>query len=75
MKNNATTDNFKVYYWREKNQEVDYILEKGNKRIALEVKSGVKFVNSGMSAFADKFKPNKMLLVGTGGIDLETFSQ
>jgi len=71
--NNAATENFKLYYWRENNQEVDYILEKGAKRIAIEVKSGVRYVNSGMSVFVDKYKPQKMLLVGTGGIDLETF--
>lgn len=71
--NNVATENIKLYYWRENNLEVDYVLEKGTKKIAIEVKSGVKYVNSGMSVFAEKYKPDKTYLVGTGGIDLETF--
>jgi len=71
--NNAITNNYKVYYWREKNDEVDFILERKNTLIALEVKTGRRAENSGMRVFAQTFKPKKVLLVGTGGIDIETF--
>jgi len=37
------------------------------------VKSGRRGENSGMSAFAEKFHPEKVLLVGTGGIPHEEF--
>ena len=38
--NHALTDGYKLNYWREGNYEVDFILQKGKKVIALEVKSG-----------------------------------
>lgn len=71
--NNAITNNYKVYYWREKNDEVDFILERKNTLIALEVKTGKRAENNGMRVFAQTFKPQKVLLVGTGGIAIETF--
>lgn len=30
---------FEVYYWRERDQEVDFVLQKGKRLLALEVKS------------------------------------
>lgn len=71
--NNAITNNYTVYYWREKNDEVDFILERKNTLIALEVKTGRRAENNGMSLFAQAFKPKKVLLIGTGGIGIETF--
>ncbi|MFZ4726542.1 MAG: hypothetical protein ACOYMD_13990 [Paludibacter sp.] len=37
------------------------------------MKSGRRGENKGMSVFAMKFKPYKVLLVGTGGISIEDF--
>jgi len=71
--NHSVSSRFNLYYWREANKEVDFILEKDGKVIALEVKSGRRGENSGMSAFAEKFHPEKVLLVGTGGIPHEEF--
>ena len=71
--NNAITNNYTVYYWREKNDEVDFILERKKNLIALEVKTGRKSENKGMRVFAETFKPKKVLLIGTGGIGIETF--
>jgi len=71
--NHSVYSRFNLYYWREANKEVDFILEKDGKVIALEVKSGRRGENSGMSAFAEKFHPEKVLLVGTGGIPHEEF--
>lgn len=71
--NNAITNNYTVYYWREKNDEVDFILERKKTLIALEVKTGRRAENNGMRVFAETFKPKKVLLVGTGGIGIETF--
>jgi predicted AAA+ superfamily ATPase len=71
--NNAITNNYTVYYWREKNDEVDFILERKNTLIALEVKTGRRAENNGMRIFAETFKPKKVLLIGTGGIGIETF--
>lgn len=63
-----------LYYWREKNLEVDFILKKGSKTIAIEVKSSLRKESfSGMNAFVDSFTPYKALVVGYQGIPVEEF--
>lgn len=71
--NHAVSERYNLRYWREGNNEVDFILEKGDKVIGLEVKSGASAGNVGMGIFNEKFHPDKMLLVGTGGIPYEYF--
>lgn len=71
--NHAVSERYNLYYWREGNNEVDFILEKGDKVIGLEVKSGASADNTGMGKFNERFHPDKMLLVGTGGIPYEDF--
>ncbi|MDR2448604.1 MAG: ATP-binding protein [Prevotellaceae bacterium] len=71
--NHAVTGKYNVGYWREGGSEVDFVLEKEGKVIGLEVKSGAKGGTSGMKVFHEKFRPNKLLLVGTGGIPYEEF--
>lgn len=71
--NHAVSERYNLYYWREGNNEVDFILEKGEKIIGLEVKSGASADNTGMGKFNERFHPDKMLLVGTGGIPYEDF--
>ena len=71
--NHSVSGRFNLYYWREANKEVDFIIEKDGKVIAFEVKSGRRGENTGMSTFAEKFHPEKVLLVGTGGIPHEEF--
>lgn len=71
--NHSVSGRYHLYYWREGNHEVDFILEKGGKVIGLEVKSGRKAENTGMSLFAGKFHPEKVLLIGTGGIPYDEF--
>lgn len=55
MINHAISERYNLYYWREGNYEVDFIIEKGEKVIGLEVKSEMKAENAGMSVFAEKF--------------------
>lgn len=57
-----------LYYWRSGNREVDFVLRLGAKLIGIEVKSGKKARRSGMKAFQENFQPDRMLLVGTGGL-------
>jgi len=71
--NYSISERYKVYYWREGNNEVDFVLKKGDKLVALEVKSGAKAINKGMQIFKEKFRPNTMLIVGTSGISYEEF--
>lgn len=71
--NHSISERYNLHYWREGNNEVDFILEKGDKVIGLEVKSGASADNAGMGIFNERFHPDKMLLVGTGGIPYEEF--
>lgn len=71
--NNSVTHRYNLHYWRERNDEVDFVLEQNGHIIGIEVKSGRRGENKGMSAFASKFNPNKVLLVGTGGIPVDEF--
>ncbi len=63
-----------LFYWREGDKEVDFVLQLGTKLIAIEVKSGNETLrNSGMDSFVNQFNPNRILLVGDNGIPLEEF--
>jgi predicted AAA+ superfamily ATPase len=64
---------FNVYYWNNGTYEVDYVIEKGNKVVALEVKSGHKSVNKGLALFDQEFHPQRLFLIGTDGIPFEEF--
>lgn len=72
--NHGLANDFRVYYWREGNQEVDFVLEKHGVVIGLEVKSGPSSTHhSGMAAFKQKFQPQRVLLVGDGGLPWPEF--
>jgi predicted AAA+ superfamily ATPase len=64
---------FNVYYWNQGSYEVDYVIEKGDDIIALEVKSGKDSANKGLSLFNDEFHPRGVYLIGTDGIPFEQF--
>jgi uncharacterized protein len=62
-----------LYYWKEGNDEVDFIVEYKKQVIGLEVKSGQTGKLTGLSTFKEKFKPDKVMLVGNGGIPWQEF--
>jgi predicted AAA+ superfamily ATPase len=63
-----------LFYWRERNQEIDFVLRHGNQLTGIEVKSGAhKGVTSGMAAFKKQYPNAKLLQVGGQGMALETF--
>ncbi len=71
---------YDVYYWREpyrmkddKDREVDFVIVSGGEVTAIEVKSGLRGMNSGLPAFAEAFHPRRSFVVGTGGVSLEDF--
>jgi uncharacterized protein len=65
---------WELYYWREGDAEVDFVLQKGKQLIAIEVKSGNEsLAHSGMDRFVKQFNPGKVLLVGGDGMPLEDF--
>jgi len=63
-----------LFYWRKKNREVDFVVRAGRRLLAIEVKSGRRRdALPGMAAFVDAFQPDRTLLVGGDGIELEHF--
>lgn len=63
-----------LFYWREGDAEVDFVMKFGDTVTALEVKSGAKnFRRSGIDLFVKEFKPNRIILVGDQGISIEEF--
>ncbi|MCU0401287.1 MAG: DUF4143 domain-containing protein, partial [Algoriphagus sp.] len=64
-----------IYYWREGNDEVDFVVEYQKRIIALEVKTSKVGGLTGLNAFAKAFRPEKSLVIGTDGIPWEYFLQ
>jgi predicted AAA+ superfamily ATPase len=64
-----------LYYWRQGDLEVDYIVEARGALSTIEVKSGRprKDDAAGMAAFARRYSPRESTLVGSGGVPLEVF--
>ncbi len=71
--NKSSEGNYKVFYWRHRNEEVDFVIQKGEKIIGIEVKSGQTKPTKGMASFKLKYNPTKILLVGTTGILWQDF--
>lgn len=63
-----------LQYWRERNDEVDFILSQGDRLTAIEVKSGRRKGSfSGLKKFTQNYSSSQSLVVGTGGVPLEAF--
>ena len=62
-----------VFYWRERNDEVDFILRKKNSLVAIEVKGNAEKRTEGLDKFRELFKPTSSFIVGDGGIKAEEF--
>jgi len=71
--NSSIKSNFNVYYWNNSSYEVDFVIEKNDKIIALEVKSGHDNYSKGLALFDKEFQPYKVFLVGTDGISFAEF--
>lgn len=74
LANEAAAGNCELYYWRDRNREVDFVVRSGSRLAAIEVKSGrAPRSRPGMTAFAAAHRPVRTLLVGGGGIDIGWF--
>jgi uncharacterized protein len=72
--NAAAAGHFEVTYWRDRNREVDFVVEAGDRLLAIEVKSGrARDTHPGLTAFAEAFRPDRTLMVGAEGVELATF--
>jgi predicted AAA+ superfamily ATPase len=72
--NSTRGKKIEVFYWLERNQEVDFILSAGKTVVAMEVKSSRRRERLvGMEAFAKAFPAKRQLLVGEEGIPVGEF--
>lgn len=71
--NHSHTEGFILHYWRERNDEVDFVIERIGKVIGLEVKSGATQSAAVIKAFKNYANPDKVLLVGNSGIPWQDF--
>ena len=69
----AFVHRFEVFYWRERNDEVDFILRKKGSMVAIEIKSNAEKRTAGLDKFKEFFAPQSSFIVGEGGINAEEF--
>jgi hypothetical protein len=62
-----------VTYWRKGNEEVDFVVSRGARSWAVEVKSGRGRKTSGLAAFKRQYPKAGVWMVGGGGVSLEDF--
>lgn len=74
LANAASRGVCELFYWRERNREVDFVVRAGKRLIAIEVKSGRRSdALPGMSVFADAYRTASTLLVGADGVAVDAF--
>lgn len=66
-------ERFSVRWWRNRNDEVDFVITKGRKRTAIEVKGGHTRRTKGLGAFVEKYPGTYVLIVGAESCPLEEF--
>ena len=72
--NSGRAHDVEVFYWRDRNREVDFVLRLGEKVTAVEVKSSRRRQHlRGMDAFDRAFQPARKLLVAPTAYPLEEF--
>ena len=71
--NYSLTEKFDLWYWRDGNDEIDFVIQMGKTIIGLEVKSGNTQKAAGTDAFKKKFPSAKLLLIGDKGLPWKEF--
>ena len=64
---------FDVHYWRDGGLEVDYVLRRGDRLAAIEVKTNAESSTDGLAEFRRRFSPSASLVVGPSGMPLAEF--
>jgi uncharacterized protein len=72
--NQSRVHGFDLFYWRDRNREVDFVVQRGQHLVGIEVKSGRRpEALPGMQAFAAANRPSRVMLIGTGGMPVADF--
>ena len=72
---NTGAPEVRLHYWRHRGREVDFVLVRGPRLAAVEVKSGPRRAGqtSGLDEFRGRFDGARTILAGDGGIPLSEF--
>ena len=71
---NTGRPELRLRYWRNSGREVNFVLERGRRLVAIEVKSGARRSGlSGLREFSERFDVESSILVGQGGLPLTEF--
>lgn len=74
LANAAAAGTCELFYWRDRNHEVDFVVRAGKAITAIEVKSGrSRDTHPGLAAFGTTVRGARKLLVGGDGIPVEEF--
>jgi predicted AAA+ superfamily ATPase len=71
--NQARLYGVNIYYWREGNNEVDFILKKGDKIISIEVKTSKVNFHKGLENFQQKHNTYKNILISNDSLSWSEF--
>ncbi|MCL2100337.1 MAG: ATP-binding protein [Fibromonadales bacterium] len=66
-------EGFDVYWWRDRDKEVDFVLQKGKDIVAIEVKSGRAKHIGGYLDFKKKYPKARGFVIGASNCSLEDF--
>ena len=67
--NQQRLENFELSYWREGNEEVDFVVKKGPLVLAIEVKSGIRGKLSGLKKFKSLVPKSKAIVLESSDIE------
>jgi predicted AAA+ superfamily ATPase len=71
--NALTETDVELYWWRDGHDEVDFVAVAGDTVAAIEVKSGRPRPAGGLGVFCRRFPNARPVIVGAGGLPLESF--
>ena len=73
LMNHLSAMPFSVYYWRDRGQEVDFVIETPRKVYGIEVKSGKAEKTGGLEKFCRIYPDAIPIIIGKGGVELVDF--
>ena len=69
----SSEEDFEVYWWRDRDKEVDLVIKKGPRLTAIEVKSGRVKGIGGSLVFKKRYPEALSIVVGSTDYSLEDF--
>jgi predicted AAA+ superfamily ATPase len=66
--NFSLSEDYELFYWRERGAEVDFVIKGSTYLAGLEVKSSKASTTKGMTIFQKQVRPDRLLLIGETGL-------